>query len=90
MKKRILELSEEQQRELEHIRDHHPIAYLRERAAALLKIGDGMSAHAVAQGGLLRRRKPDTVYGWLNAYQQKGTKGLYQLARRRGGKIHRE
>jgi transposase len=89
MRKRILELSEEQRRELDDMRDHHPTAYLRERAAALLKIADGMSALAVAHGGLLRRRKPDTVYGWLNAYQEKGTKGLFQRSRR-GGKILEE
>ncbi len=37
---------------LGEIRDHHPKGYMRERAAALLKIEAGMSIHAVAYGGL--------------------------------------
>jgi hypothetical protein len=37
-----LELSEQQRAELEDLRDHSPLPYLRERAAALLKIADGM------------------------------------------------
>ncbi len=58
------------------MRDTAEKAYLRERAAALLKIDEGMSAHAVAQSGLLRRRRPDTVYEWLNRYEAEGIDGL--------------
>lgn len=86
MQKRILKITAEQRQELEEIRDHHVTAYLRERAAALLKIADGMSVHAVAQGGLLQTRKPDTVYGWLNTFQEQGIAGLLQRPRR-GKKI---
>ena len=82
MEKRILKLDQKRRQELEEMRDHHPTAYLRERAAAMLKIADGMSAHAVACGGLLRRRKADTVYEWLNAYEAKGREGLTQGSRR--------
>lgn len=85
MQKRILKITAEQRYELEEMRDQHARAYLRERAAALLKIAAGMSVYAVAQGGLLRRRKPDTVYNWLNTFQEKGIAGLYQ-PRRRGKK----
>lgn len=82
MEKRVLELDQKQRHALEEMRDHHPTAYLRERAAALLKIADGLSAHAVARRGLLRRRKADTVYAWLNAYQAQGLVGLVQRSRR--------
>ncbi|HEX6751431.1 MAG TPA: IS630 family transposase [Longimicrobium sp.] len=50
------------------IRDHDKRPYLRERAAALLKIGSGMSAHHVARHGLLKPRDPDSVYQWLNDF----------------------
>jgi transposase len=59
------------------MRDTGAKSYLRERAAALLKIADGMSAHAVSQQGLYRQRKPDTVYEWLNRYEAEGIDGLY-------------
>jgi transposase len=86
MQKRILKISQAERQALEAMRDHDRRAYVRERAAALLKIAEGWSAHAVAQRGLLRKRKADTVYGWLKAYQERGLPGLYQRPRR-GGKI---
>jgi hypothetical protein len=69
-KRRTLILSQEEQAQLEEIRDHDRRAYLRERAAALLKIAQGRSPHWVACFGLLKPREPDTVYGWLNDYQR--------------------
>ena len=71
-----VELSETQQKELEAIRDHEPRAYLRERAAAILKISAGQSGREVAMHGLLRVRYPDAVYRWVKRYQQNGVKGL--------------
>jgi hypothetical protein len=65
-----------QRRELEQARDHDPRPYVRERCAALLKIADGASAHAVARGGLLKPRDPDTVYAWLAHYLTDGLAGL--------------
>jgi hypothetical protein len=84
-KRRYLTLSESQRAELEQImrRDSRP--YMRERASALLQIADGQSGRWVAQHGLLRRRKPDTVYAWLNAYEQGGSAALVQRPRRRRG-----
>jgi transposase len=73
---RTMELSAEQRAELERVRDRHPKAYMREKAAALLKIADGLSAHAVAQRGLLKARDPDSVYRWLGRYQAEGVAGL--------------
>jgi hypothetical protein len=70
--RRTLDLTETQAQELRHHRDHDPRPYVRERCAALLKIAAGMSPHAVALHGLLKRRKPDTVYAWLDFYEKLG------------------
>jgi hypothetical protein len=72
-----LQLSPEQRQELEDMRDHAPIPYLRERAAAVLKVGDGMSMHRVAVQGLLRARDSDSVRGWVHRYIEEGIAGLY-------------
>lgn len=40
-------------------------------------MADGTSAAAVARSGLLRRRKPDTVYLWLDRFQEQGIPGLF-------------
>lgn len=69
-KRRTLVLSPQERNELIRSRDREPRAYLREQAAALLKIADGQSPHAVARTGLLRCRDPDTVYGWLDYYDE--------------------
>jgi len=69
-------LTREQRRELEDVRDHHRKPYVRERAAAVLKISDGASGRQVALNGLLKRRKADTVYDWVHRYQTEGLVGL--------------
>ena len=38
----------------------------------ILLIAEGQSPHAVAQEGLLKRRDPDTVYGWLDRHERQG------------------
>ena len=81
--RRTLEVTPAQQRALEEHRDHDPRPYVRERSAALLKIAEGRSPHAVAQGGLLKARDPDTVYGWLHTYEEEGLAGV--IARQHGG-----
>lgn len=75
--KRELELENYQKQTLIAIREHHPKPYLRERAAALLKIASGHSASWVAQHGLLKQRDYRTVLSWLNAYEDNGLGGLY-------------
>jgi transposase len=55
---------------------HHAKAYVRERAAALLKIAGGASAAWVAGHGLLTEHAPDVVYGWLNRYEAEGLAAL--------------
>lgn len=57
-------------------RDHDPRAYVQERAAAILKIADGRTAHWVAKNGLYRPRDPDTVYSWLAIFKDEGLPGL--------------
>ena len=83
MYRRTLELSKREREALVDYRNHDPRPDVRERCAAILKIADGQSPHAVAQGGLLRPRDPDTVYGWLNSYEEEGVEGLLQA--RQGG-----
>ncbi len=75
---RTLTLKPKERDELAWHRDHDPKPYVRERAAALLKVADGMTPHAVAQHGLLKRRDPDTVYAWLTWYQAEGLAGIEQ------------
>jgi len=71
-----LVLTAQERKELERIRDRHPKPYVRERAAALLKIAAGRSGRDVALHGLLKRRHPDTIYGWVRRYKAEGVKGL--------------
>lgn len=71
-----LELSEAQRAELQHMRDHAAKPYLRERAAALLKVASGQTITQVAAAGLLKRRKHETVRDWLTRYQHQGLEGL--------------
>lgn len=71
-----LDLSADQQRELEKVRDHHPQPHMREKAAALLKIAAGDNGLQVAQHGLLKRRDSDTIYRWVARYQAEGVEGL--------------
>ena len=80
-----LALTDEQRTMFIEMRDHHPKAYLRERAAALLKIAAGQVGYQVAAEGLLKRRRRDTLYTWVARYRQQGLAGLY-LRRGRGRK----
>lgn len=85
--RRTLELSPTERQALEDHRAHDPRPYVRERCAAVLKVADGQAAYAVARSGLLRPRDPDTVYGWLRAYEAAGLAGL--IARQHGGSRRR-
>ena len=83
--RRQLVLSEAERQELVQLRDHARQPYIRERAAALLKIAQGLPAAQVARHGLLRARRPDTVYAWLDRYQALGCAGM-QVQTGRGRK----
>lgn len=82
--RRTLELTASQRQDLQHYRDHDPRPYVRERCAALLKIADGHSPHAIARHGLLKPRHPDTVYDWLNWYERLGIRSVWWF--QHGGK----
>ena len=71
-----IQLTAEQRKELERARDHDPRPYLREHAAAILKVADGLSGRQTARQGLLKARWPDTVYRWVERYQADGLTGL--------------
>ena len=78
MPKRLdITLSTEQRAELRAARDHHPKAYVREKAAAILKMADErLSALEVAQHRLLTRRDDNTVRSWLRRYMRAGLASL--------------
>ena len=71
-----LQLTDEARQELEHLRDHSPKAYVRERAASILKVADGQEPEQVAEAGLLKRRDRDSLYRWLARYVAEGSSGL--------------
>jgi len=71
-----IKLTAKQRRELEDTRDHHQKPYMRERAAAILKIADGASGLQVGRSGLLKQRDPDSVYSWFHRYEDEGLGGL--------------
>ena len=81
MQTRPLPLSAAQRTELEQLREHDHRPYLRERAAAILKLADGQRVAAVAERGLLRRRKRETLYRWRRAYLAHGVAGLVMRPR---------
>ena len=71
-----LELDSSQKAELIKARDTHPKPYVRERAAAILKVGAGQSIRQVALHGLLKPRDPDRVREWIERYRTEGSDGL--------------
>lgn len=80
-----IQLTEVQRQELRQTRAHHPKAYMRERAAAVLKVADGALVQAVAESGLLKRHEPETVRGWIDRYLEAGLAG-WQIQSGRGRK----
>ena len=83
--RRILSLVPEKRLELVILRDTGKKPYMRERAAALIKINDGQSAYEVARSGLHKKRDVDAIYGWIDRYEEKGIDGL-QISPGRGRK----
>lgn len=78
-----VELSPAQVQELEQVRDHHPKAYVRVKAAGILKVWSGASRRHVAQHGLLKPVRRETVQRWIVCYQHEGVAGLTSQARTR-------
>ena len=69
-------LSSAQVQELEQVRDHHPQAYVRVKAAGILKVRQGQSMRQVAKSGLLKSVRRETVKAWIVRYQHDGVAGL--------------
>jgi len=78
-------LTAAEQAALQAARDHHAKPYVRERAAAILRVAGGQSARAVARPGCLKPRRVETVSRWVAAFRQGGVAGL-QVAAGRGRK----
>ena len=70
-----LELSENERQKLVELRDKGEPAYLRERAAALLKIHEGSSPHKVALKGLLKNATPTLSTPGFAATEKTAFKG---------------
>lgn len=82
---RCVHLTSEQTQELVEVRDHHEKAYVRERAAAILKVANGLSMAQVAKHGLLKPRRYETVSEWITRYEHDGREGL-EIQQGRGRK----
>ena len=72
----VLLLTPEERTALERFRDTAPKPFQRERAAALLKIADGLSVSWIAREGLLRPHKRTTLYTWARRYRLEGIASL--------------
>jgi len=71
-----VEMSEGEREELEWVLRRDPRPYMREKAAAILKIANGEVASQVAENGLLKKHDPDVIYRWLRNWQMEGIAGL--------------
>lgn len=71
-----VELSSEQIAELSTVRSRHPKPYVRERAAAILKLHAGEHIEDIARHGLLKRHETETISGWAKRYLAEGVAGL--------------
>jgi len=71
-----LALTDEQIVDLQRALKKHPKAYVRERASAILQIHQGKPGSQVAKEGLLRKRRENTLYEWVQRFQQGGMASL--------------
>jgi hypothetical protein len=78
MYRRTLSLSPADRNCLTDHRDHDRRPDVRERCAAILKVADGRSAHFMAREGLLKPRDPDTIYSWMDRFEEQGVEGLIE------------
>lgn len=72
----VISLTAEQRAELEAVRSRHRLPYMRERAAAILKIADGHSGRETAHRLLLKPHSSKTLYEWVRRYRAEGMNGL--------------
>lgn len=69
-------LTPEERAVLERFRDTAQKPFQRERAAALLKVADGLSVSSLARDGLLRPHTRATLYAWMRRYRSEGIASL--------------
>ena len=82
-KHRLLLLSEEQQQELRQVREHDRLPYMRERAAALLKIAQGERPAHVARSGRLASARTGYDLSLDGSLLSAGSSGAAHAARPR-------
>ncbi len=75
-RRRRIVISDEQRAQLLQLRDKAAKPYLRERAAAILKIAGGTPLTIVARQGLLRKRDYNTLCDWVERFESEGIAGL--------------
>ena len=80
-----LHLTDAQHAALTHARDHHAKPYVREQAAAILRVADGRSVRQVSAAGILKPRRRETVKLWIDRFLADGITGLL-VKRGRGRK----
>lgn len=78
----VVVLTAAQRAELVRVRDTDAKPYVRERAAAILKVAAGQAVYHVAQTGLYRRRCPETVADWIARFRDGGVAALQVRAGR--------
>ena len=71
-----LALTQQQIADLQTALNKHPKPYVRERASAILQIHQGKPGYHVAQQGLLRKRRENTLYEWVHRFNQDGMASL--------------
>ena len=69
-------LTDQQRAELEETRDHASRPYLRQKAAAILKVSEGKSMSQVGAHGLLRKVQHHAISEWIDRYFAEGLDGL--------------
>jgi hypothetical protein len=76
MRRRYVTLSDEQQQELRHCRDHPDLPSMRMKTAAILKVAAGQTIKQVALTGLNKPTPEECVSEWINRSEQHGLTGL--------------
>ncbi|HEU5100327.1 MAG TPA: hypothetical protein VFU22_14965 [Roseiflexaceae bacterium] len=71
-----VKLTDAQRTALVQARDHHPKPYIREQAAAILRVADGQSVRQVAAAGILKPRRRETRKLWIDRFLADGIPGL--------------
>jgi len=71
-----IKLTKKQRQQLESVRSRHPKAYVRERAAVVLKVAAGTSARGIVNAGFFKVRDHETIAEWAHRFEKDGIKGL--------------